>query len=175
MTLASTPPTTAGPKLCALQFAAGRIKGTTFMRSFLFVNGSSRIDVELLAPLAGQTIWRLTATANGKAVANKATVPRGISILRVPAAYGKFGRVEINAGFTRVVCIQKWRPDRKIVADFLDVNMFATPYLRLPVTGILAPSYNRAVAKAAQGAVAAAAAGGAPLLGASSATPDGNV
>ncbi len=98
MTLASTPPTTAGPKLCALQFAAGRIKGTTFMRSFLFVNGSSRIDVELLPPLAGQTIWRLTATANGKAVADKATVPRDISVLLVPAAYGKHGRVEIDAG-----------------------------------------------------------------------------
>lgn len=68
------------------------------MRSFLFVNGTSRINVDLLPPLPGQTIWRLTATANGKPVVSKATVPRGINILRVPAAIGKIGRVEINAG-----------------------------------------------------------------------------
>ncbi|KPF41182.1 hypothetical protein IP76_22150 [Rhizobium sp. AAP43] len=146
--------------------------GTTYMRSFLFVNGTSRVDVELLPPLPGQTIWRLLATANGQPVADTATIPRGISILRVPAAVGKHGRVEINAGFTRVVIIQKWRPQRRVVADFLDINMFASPFLLKPVTGILAPSYDRAVAKASQGAVAAAA-GGMQLMGAGSATPDG--
>ncbi|KAL4443916.1 hypothetical protein ABPG75_011653 [Micractinium tetrahymenae] len=151
------------------KFAAGRIAGTTFMRSFLFVNGTSRVEVELLPPLPGQTIWRLTASANGRPIADRATVPRGISILRVPAAYGKIGRVEINAGFTRVVCIQKWRPNRKVVADFLDVNMFASPNLRKPVTGILGPSYNWAVAS--RSAVAGAAG---MLMGAGSDTPDGD-
>ncbi len=53
--------------------------------------------------------------------------------------------------------------------------MFATPYLLQPVTGILAPSYNRALAGAARGAVAAAATSGSPLLGAASATPVGDL
>lgn len=56
-----------------------------------------------------------------------------------------------------------------------DVNIFATRSLRQPVTGILAPSYNRALKQAARGAVTAAMAGGMPLLGAGSATPDGDL
>ncbi len=56
-----------------------------------------------------------------------------------------------------------------------DVNIFATRSLRQPVTGILAPSYNRALKQAARCAVTAAMAGGMPLLGAGSATPDGDL
>lgn len=53
-----------------------------------------------------------------------------------------------------------------------DVNMFASPNLRKPITGILAPSYNRAVARAAKSPVASAAGA---LMGAGSVTPDGDV
>lgn len=50
--------------------------------------------------------------------------------------------------------------------------MFASPNLRKPITGILAPSYNRAVARAAKSPVASAAGA---LMGAGSVTPDGDV
>lgn len=54
----------------------------------------------------------------------------------------------------------RWRPDRKELAEFLDLNILLYGRLQLPVTGILGPSYT----KAAQAAVAAS-----PVAGAASA------
>ncbi len=42
-------------------------------------------------------------------------------------------------------CIQKWRPDRRELAEFYDVNIAVRNLLRLPVTGILGSSYENAV------------------------------
>lgn len=70
------------------------------------------------------------------------------------------------AGFIRVAIIQRWRPQRNALADFLDVNLEVRRRLVLPVTGILGPSYRRAVQGAGAG-IAAAILGRPPLLSAS--------
>ncbi|KAL4430997.1 hypothetical protein ABPG75_006253 [Micractinium tetrahymenae] len=57
----------------------------------------------------------------------------------VPSQPGRHGRVEIDTGFIRAVVIQKWRPNRGELTDFLDVNIAVTGALPLPVTGLLAP------------------------------------
>ncbi|KAL4458524.1 hypothetical protein ABPG75_013389 [Micractinium tetrahymenae] len=143
------------------------------MRAFTFQNGTNTIRVDLLPP--GQFdcthTWRLTVAVNGKQLYVDATLPPGIRVKRLPAGRGKHGRVTIDAGFIRVVIIQRWRGTIGASADFLDVNMELAGRLRLPVTGILAPSYMRALQKAGAGAVAGAAAGG-PLFKAQGLGPE---
>ncbi len=64
--------------------------------------------------------------------------------------------------------IQRWRPQRGSLADFLDVNLEVKRPLALPVTGILGPSYYRALPKATPGGgVSAASAGPQVFLSAS--------
>lgn len=67
----------------------------------------------------------------------------------------------VCAGFIFVSCIQKWRPDRRELAEFYDVNIVVRNRLALPVTGILGSSYENAVKAQPVAAAAAAAAGGA--------------
>lgn len=52
--------------------------------------------------------------------------------------------------------IEKWRPDRGVVAEFLDMNLLVRVGLPLPVGGLLGPSYMRAITKAGKGVATAA-------------------
>lgn len=126
--------------------ASTRVAGHTFMRAFeLRINGAV-IIVKLLPPEpAKPAVWRLVAIANGQRVGSTFTLANGIKIDRVAGDIGKFGTVKVNAGFIFISCIQKWRPARNELADFLDINIILYNHLRLPVTGILGPSYERAL------------------------------
>jgi len=139
------------------QFAGGtRIPGTTFMRAFDFRAGggatATKVDIRLLPPLRGATIWRLTATLNGRPVVGTASAG-GFSVTVVPARFGTYGRVVISGKSVRLVAIQKWRPKRLEVADFLDFVVEIKGRLRDPVTGLLAPSYRKAVGSKKAGGV----------------------
>ncbi|KAL4447763.1 hypothetical protein ABPG75_004982 [Micractinium tetrahymenae] len=103
--------------------ASTRIPGTTWMRAFAFRQGGTAVGVELLPPAYKGGLWRLTATLNGKPVYVKASAG-GVTVSRTAAG--------------------KWREGSGEVADFLDLNVAITGWVKLPVTGILGPSYMRA-------------------------------
>ncbi|KAL4447208.1 hypothetical protein ABPG77_007241 [Micractinium sp. CCAP 211/92] len=113
--------------------------GTTVMQAFQFTSGTSNINVELQPPLLNRPFWRLTAEANGQPVAQRASTPAGVSVLLVPARQGQPGRVEIAAGFIRVVVTQPWQPQQG--ADFLNLDIQVLKPLQLPVSGVLGRSY----------------------------------
>lgn len=60
-----------------------------------------------------------------------------------------------SAGFIFISAIQKWRPDRRELAEFFDINIAVRNRLRLPVTGILGSSYENAVSSRSVAAAAA--------------------
>ncbi|KAL4433922.1 hypothetical protein ABPG75_000363 [Micractinium tetrahymenae] len=132
---------------------------TTYMREYNLRINSTVVDVKLLPPLpTNPAVWRITATVNSKPIAAGTTkLPNGITVSLTPGAIGKFGTVKVDAGFIFVSMIQKWRPDRAELAEFMDLNVVLRGRLSLPVTGILAPSYIKAVAAA--GPVSGAAGG----------------
>lgn len=49
------------------------------------------------------------------------------------------------AGAIKVTVIQAWRPNRRQSANYLDVNVALLAPLKPRVTGLLAPSYSRAL------------------------------
>lgn len=86
------------------------------MRAFELKNGTSQVRVELLPPRpSDRGIWRMAATANGRGVKGRTTIPAGIQVEEVPASVGRHGRTVIDARFARIVIIQKWRPQRREV------------------------------------------------------------
>lgn len=67
------------------------------MRKFAFRQGDTTVGVELLPPAYKGGLWRLFATLNSRPVYVKAS-SGGVTVTRVAAAVGKFGRVEIVTG-----------------------------------------------------------------------------
>lgn len=147
------------------RFSAGtHVAGTTFMRRFTFHYGDDEVRAILSDPTPSLPSGNFTGS---KVTDDKvqplqpglSTVAGGaVRINYVPSQAGKHGRVEIDAGFIRAVIIQKWRPNRKVLADFLDVNIAVRGRLKQPVTGLLAPSYEKALqaAQSSKGVSAAA-------------------
>ncbi|KAL4425073.1 hypothetical protein ABPG77_010387 [Micractinium sp. CCAP 211/92] len=122
-----------------------RVPTHTYMRAFELRINTTVINIKLLPPLASKPeVWRIVATANGQPVVSSRTLPNGIKIDRVTGDIGKFGTVKVNAGFMFISAIQKWRPNLNKLADHLDINIILYNRLKLPVTGILAPSYTQA-------------------------------
>ncbi|KAL4428197.1 hypothetical protein ABPG75_002286 [Micractinium tetrahymenae] len=151
-----------GFSLTALM-AAGPVSGSTLMHAFKFRSGRDFIKA-WLEP-TGRTSpgkWRLQASANNQAVTGNKRLLSGTTLEFVPGADGVHGRLIIDADFIRVAIIQRWRPQRDTLADFLDVNVDVKRPLAL--TGILGPSYHRALQRAGAGAVAAAASVGRPAF-----------
>ncbi|KAL4426828.1 hypothetical protein ABPG77_006614 [Micractinium sp. CCAP 211/92] len=143
------------------QFSAGtKVAHTTYMRVFEFDSGRSSVRVDLLPPLpAAPGVWRITAKADGRPMRpGTLKLGGGVDVTYVPSQRGKHGRVEIEQGNVRIVVIQKWRPNRLVLADFLDLNIAVTGILPLPVTGLLGPSYVKALRASTSGARASAAA-----------------
>ncbi|KAL4459133.1 hypothetical protein ABPG75_013998 [Micractinium tetrahymenae] len=156
------------------KFMAGRVKGTTNMCSFEFRNGTDTVKVELKDYTAERPPEKaLNFTINGEAVGSlTATMSNGVTIDLIPAVRPYHGCVVVDAGFLRITIYQRWRPARKVFADFLDFDILVRTPLAGNLEGILAESYMQAV-KASEGATggvaAAAAVGGGAFLTASGA------
>ncbi|KAL4433916.1 hypothetical protein ABPG75_000357 [Micractinium tetrahymenae] len=135
---------------------------TTYMKEYDLTVNNTKVAVSLLAPLpSSPNIWRLAASVNGRVLTpGTTTTPTGIKVTYAAGGVGKYGTAKVEAGFITISMIQKWRPDRAELAEFLDLNIMLFGKLQLPVTGILGPSYTKAVsaAAAAAGPVAGAAA-----------------
>ncbi|KAL4441880.1 hypothetical protein ABPG77_003796 [Micractinium sp. CCAP 211/92] len=131
----------------------------TYMKEYDLTVNNTKVAVSLLPPLpSAPDIWRLAASVNGRSLsAGTTTTSTGIKVTFSDGGVGKFGTAKVEAGFITISMIQKWRPDRKELAEFLDLNILLYGRLQLPVTGILGPSYT----KAAQAAVAASPVAGA--------------
>ncbi|KAL4447207.1 hypothetical protein ABPG77_007240 [Micractinium sp. CCAP 211/92] len=125
------------------QVELGGRPGTTVMQGIQFASGTSTVKVHLQPPLLNRPFWRLTAEANGQPVAQRASAPAGVSVLLLPARQGQPGRVEIAAGFIRVIVTQPWQPQWQ-GADFLNLDIQVLKPLRLPVSGVLGRSYAAA-------------------------------
>ncbi|KAL4426829.1 hypothetical protein ABPG77_006615 [Micractinium sp. CCAP 211/92] len=146
------------------QFAAGtHVKGTTYMRRFTFHYGDDEVRAMLSdptpsVPSGNFTAFKVTDDQLQPLQPGLSTIAGGaVSVNFVPSQPGKHGRVEIDAGFIRAVIIQKWRPNLQVLADFLDTNIAVRGLLKPPVTGLLAPSYAKALeAKSSKGVSAAA-------------------
>ncbi|KAL4459132.1 hypothetical protein ABPG75_013997 [Micractinium tetrahymenae] len=125
-------------------FAAGYIPKTTVMSAFELRTKLDTITVNLT--LGVPPVRQLSARANNRALpAGKMRLLSGTTVEVVPTRVRGIGRVVITTDFIRVVVIQKWRPKLNDHAPFLDFNVFITKQLRLPVTGLLGPSYTAAV------------------------------
>ncbi|KAL4431043.1 hypothetical protein ABPG75_006299 [Micractinium tetrahymenae] len=123
-----------------------RLPQYTYMRAFELRINTTIVGIQLLPPLPSKPeVWRIMATANGQPVASTLTLANGIKVDRVAGDIGKFGTVKVNAGFLFISAIQRWRPDRSELAEFLDIDIIVRNRLQLPVTGILGSSYENAL------------------------------
>ncbi|KAL4429867.1 hypothetical protein ABPG77_010984 [Micractinium sp. CCAP 211/92] len=138
--------------------ANSRDPSSAVQRALEFRSGKNTVVVSLNGSAAKG--WALSATANSKPVVSSASLPNGVDVKVVrfdPPANGVKSRVIVDAGFARLVMSQRWDDKKGMEADFLNFGLTLVGPLKLPVSGILGPSYTAALRRARSAAGVAAA------------------
>lgn len=131
------------------KLATGLMPGSTFMVDVAFTYANAKYRCRLVK--SGDT-WTMAATLNGNPIRTGTSFPvSGTKVTFFPGSPGKNGRLQIEAGQVRIVVAQMWRADWNALADYLNVGIDLRSQLTGDVTGILAPSYYRALKLADQG------------------------
>ncbi|KAL4432009.1 hypothetical protein ABPG77_000276 [Micractinium sp. CCAP 211/92] len=129
--------------------ANGLMPGSSFMTDIAFTYANAKYRSRLVKD--GST-WAMTATLNGRPLKIGTSFPvSGTKVTFFPGSPGKNGRLQIEAGQVRIVVSQMWRADWNALADYLNVGIDLRSQLTGDVTGILAPSYYRALKLADHG------------------------
>ncbi|KAL4459159.1 hypothetical protein ABPG75_014024 [Micractinium tetrahymenae] len=124
------------------------VKGTIFMRAFEYTLGV-RVEVYVSLTQAGNGDWQMAAMVNKKPMKSFSTVtiPRtGVRVTFDPDRTGLHGTLTVTTDALRLTVIQVWRRNHGDLADFLNFSLGVIKPLKLPVGGILGPSYIKAAA-----------------------------
>ena len=135
------------------QVASGLQAGTTYVRHYELSAGPDSVSVELVPGRLPGSAWRLAVSCNGVRVGPGArALPGGARVVfaQSDAAARQAGLVVVQTAGSRVAVKQDWLPGPAPaqLANYLSLDVAVSGQLPEPLTGLLAPSYRAATARA---------------------------